>query len=361
MRPAAWRERSAPFRSASVARTLSPMSLRGALASGGLPRLRRGLWAAVFLLCASPAAAQPAAPADMDRAKQHMQAGAAFYNDPAGPKCEEALVEFTKAYELSGSTRALRAMGVCSLELERDGEAIEQFEAYLAKAKDAKKSDRAQVESDLAALKSAVARVTFTSDATPVRLVAVRTPTQGSRVTNRYMLTATSTTLGLHPGAYEITASVDGRPEVRFSQEIPHGGALTRALVFTEEAAAPPVTPPPTDEEVLTRPVPVTAIVFGGLAVALTVPAVVFGVRALGKGADFDEKNGKAPVGELSDLRDQVLVENALTDAFAVGAVACAAIATVFFFTRPEVRSESTQVGVSFVGETKGLVVRTTF
>ena len=338
------------------------MSLRGALASGGLHRVFWGLSAAVFLLCASTAAAQPAgAPADVERAKQHMQAGAAFYNDPTGPKCEEALVEFTRAYELSGSTRALRAMGVCSLELERDGEAIEQFEAYLAKAKDAKKSDRAQVESDLAALRSAVARVTFTSDVTPVRVVAVRTPTQGSRVTNRYVLTSPSATLGLHPGAYEITASVDGRPDVRFSQEIPHGGTLTRALVFTEEAASPPVAPPPGHENEVSRPIPVTAIVFGGLAVALTVPAVVLGVHALGKGADFEEKNGKAPAAELEDLRHDIVLENALTDAFAVGAVACAAVATVFFFTRPEVRSESTQVGFSFVGETKGLVVRTTF
>lgn len=336
------------------------MSLRGSLASGGLLRLSRGLWAAVFFLSSSSALAAPQGAGDLEQAKRHMQAGAAFYNDPSGPKCEEALVEFTKAYALSGSTKALRAMGVCSLALERDGEAIEQFETYLAKAKDAKKSERAQVESDLAALESAVARVTFTSDVTPVRLVAVRTPTQGSRITNRYALVAPSTTLGLHPGAYEITASVDGHPDVRFSQEIPHGGTLSRALVFNKAVEAPPVVPPP-PEETVSRPVPVTAIVFGGLAVALTVPAVVFGVRALGKGADFEEKNGKAPARELEDLRDDILVENALTDAFAVGAVACAAVATVFFFTRPEVRSDSTQVGLSIVGETKGLVVRTTF
>src|SRR5581483_10837342 len=72
-------------------------------------------------------------PDQLAQARQHMQAGAAFYNDPSGKhKCEEAYREFKKAYLLSGSLNAVKGMAVCSLELERDGEAIKEYTQYLA-------------------------------------------------------------------------------------------------------------------------------------------------------------------------------------------------------------------------------------
>src|ERR1051325_2887154 len=84
-------------------------------------------------LGAPPVGAQPPTtdPAKLEQAKKHMTAGAAFYNDPSGHKCEEAIREFGKAYELSGSLNALRGMAICNLELERDGDAIAQYQAYL--------------------------------------------------------------------------------------------------------------------------------------------------------------------------------------------------------------------------------------
>ena len=104
---------------------MSRPSARGALAA----RLVAHALVAFALVAAAPAVAKaqpsskPAAQdgAKLEQAKQHMAAGSSFYNDPSGHKCEEALVEFGKAYELSGSWKALRAMGICELELERDG------------------------------------------------------------------------------------------------------------------------------------------------------------------------------------------------------------------------------------------------
>ncbi|MEO5728898.1 MAG: hypothetical protein ABI134_17355, partial [Byssovorax sp.] len=105
-----------------------------------LARVTAAITLATICSVAAPPAAfaqgkqHPAAtdPAKLAEAKRHMQAGAAFYNDPSGHKCEEAIREFGKAYELSGSLNALKGQAVCNLELERDGEAIEQYTKYLA-------------------------------------------------------------------------------------------------------------------------------------------------------------------------------------------------------------------------------------
>src|ERR1700759_1517734 len=99
--------------------------------------LRSKIWMAplamMIALAAPSAHAQPAAdPAKIEQAKQHKKAGAAFYNDPSGHKCEEAIREFSQAFELSGSLNALKGMAVCNLELERDGEAIDQYTKFLA-------------------------------------------------------------------------------------------------------------------------------------------------------------------------------------------------------------------------------------
>jgi hypothetical protein len=86
-----------------------------------LTRAISALTLLAFVGSASPALAQgkgkgkgkgktEQAPTDpkLIEAKKHMEAGAAFFNDPGGSKCEEAYREFKTAYELSGSMNAAR-------------------------------------------------------------------------------------------------------------------------------------------------------------------------------------------------------------------------------------------------------------
>ena len=102
--------------------------------------MRAVLAALVVLACPVSGLAQgkpdgpppTADPAKIEQAKLHMAAGAALYNDPSGHKCEEAYVEFGKAYELSGSLNALKNRAVCALELEKDGEALLDYKKVLA-------------------------------------------------------------------------------------------------------------------------------------------------------------------------------------------------------------------------------------
>src|SRR5260221_14542325 len=92
---------------------------------------------AMTAIVATPVFAQPAAPTKdpkaLEEAKKHWEAGQAFYNDPSGKhNCEDAVKEFGRAYELSGSVKAARARAICEMELEQDGAAIADYDIYLA-------------------------------------------------------------------------------------------------------------------------------------------------------------------------------------------------------------------------------------
>jgi len=272
-------------------------------------------------------------PKKLQEAKQHMEAGAAFYNDPNGHKCEEAYREFEMAYALSGSLNALKAMGICALELERDGEAIERLEAYLAgKGEKIEASDKAQVESDLKALKAGVARVTLRSDRPSFRVTDVRTPSKGAVVTNDYAIEGEQT-LGIHPGRHTFTATSEGAPALTWTVEIANGSAIEHVFdfAFAKAAEKPAETPPP----VMERPVPATVFIFGGLTVALAVPTAILMVRASGKNSDYASQNGKLPAAELEAQKAGVESANLLADIFLGGAVLSLAATGVFYFTRP--------------------------
>jgi hypothetical protein len=277
--------------------------------------------------------AAKADPAKLQEAKKHMEAGAAFYNDPNGHKCEEAYREFKMAYELSGSLNALKAMGICALELERDGEAIERLEAYLAgKGDKIEASDKAQIESDLKALKAGVARVKLRSDRPSFRVTDVRTPSKGAQVTNDYAVEGEQT-LGIHPGRHTFTATSEGAPPVTWTVEIANGSEHEHVFEFAKAADKPPDRPatPPAME----RPVPVTVFVFGGLTVALAVPTAILMVRASGKNSDYEAQNGTLPAAALEQQRSDVKGANLVADIFLGATVASLAATGVFYFTRP--------------------------
>lgn len=311
-----------------------------------LARFTPGLVAAALALAAP-------AHADDDKlaqAKRHMEAGAAFYNDPSGHKCEEAVREFKKAHELSGSLNALRGAAICSLELERDGAAIEMYEQYLSgKGDKIEPADKKQMTADLNALKSAVAWVTFRVDRPGARIVDVRTPTRGFPITNRYDGSVEGERVGIHPGEHVFTASRDGAPDQVWRVSIANGSTHEHLFELGEEPSAVAKAAPPADEPVAkpdepvaptrdasgARPVPTSVYVVGGLTVALAVPTVVFMVLAKGKKGDYDAANGHGTKAELEDLRQDVTTMNLISD-IGLGVTAASLVTTgILYFTRP--------------------------
>jgi hypothetical protein len=284
----------------------------------------------------------PASPAKIAEAKKHMAAGAAFYNDPAGHKCEEAIREFSKAYELSGSLNALKGMAVCNLELERDGDAIEQYTAFLAgKGSVLDPVEKQQVEADLNALRSAVAHVTFNANRPGVRITDVRTPARGFPITNRYDLSTPGKKIGIHPGQHVFTASAEGAPDQVWQVEISNGSKYDHTFDFNAKPGdagksnEKDMTGQGPDQVAVTRPVPEVVYAFGGLTVVTAGVTVGLMVWARGKNTAYAEKNGKATEAELQDLRSGVKTANLIAD-IGIGVTAASAVATIVLFaTRP--------------------------
>ncbi|MFO0552574.1 MAG: hypothetical protein U0271_29560 [Polyangiaceae bacterium] len=275
---------------------------------------------------------------DLSEAMKHMEAGTLLYKDPPkGHKCEEALEEFKKAYELSGKWRALRAMAICEFWLERDADAILHYEQVLEKGKDElKPEERKEIEDDIKRLKPLIASLHLTTNQPNVKLVATRQPLQGETKSNRYTIPAEGITLGIHPGQYTFTATVDGFEPITWDQEVGNGSKVERQLTFEPKKTAEKK---PDTAPVMERPVPVTVWIFTGLTVA---SAATWGVMmGLAKVAndDFSERNGApgATQTELEDLRQDVITKNIVADVM-LGVTGLSLGATlIFYFTRPEV------------------------
>lgn len=300
------------------------------------PALAIALFASTLSL---PLYAQPKPdPAKIEQAKKHMAAGAAFYNDPSGHKCEEAIREFGKAYELSGSLNALKGMAICNLELERDGDAIDQYTRYIqGKGSQIDPSEKQQIETDLAALKAAVATVTLKANKPNVKITDVRTPSRGYPISNTYTIGNGPLKLGIHPGQHVFTASVEGMPDVSWKVEITNGGTYERTFEIKPAEVKPivPIVLPKEEPVQMIRPTPTAVWVMTGLTGALLVPTVVFMVRAKSQNDEFKSKNGVAPVDELNDLRSSVKNSNLLADVFMGATIASGAATLIIYLVRP--------------------------
>src|SRR5262245_38344885 len=167
-------------------------------------RSRSWIWGALVIVGTSRA--WGGEPGPSEEAKRSFAAGVILLKDPDGAKYEDALTQFTKAYRLSNSWKVLGNIGLCSLKLERDGEAIAAYEKYLTQGRaEIDAEERAQVERDLAALRAQLVKVKVEHPAGASRLTDERTTAQGARVVNDYALASTSAELGVHPGQHVIS------------------------------------------------------------------------------------------------------------------------------------------------------------
>ena len=307
----------------------------------------------------------PAAdPAKIEQAKKHMQAGAALYNDPSGHKCEEAYVEFNKAYELSGSLNALKNRAVCALELEKDGEALVDYKKVLAGMSDKLGADeKTQIENDVKALEAAVAWVTIKLDVATAKLVDVRTPSRGLPVTNRYTATSAGIKIGFHPGSHAITATTEDGKEITWKVDLTNGQTMDHTFEFSKLVTAPTATATATIAPTATatatatstgvepapqRPTPTSVWVTLGLTGLFAVgTGVTMGLAGAAK-SDFDKGctfvDGKCvdngTVKDLAGARSNVQTMNLVAD-ISLGATAIMGVTTlVLYLTRPTAKAE---------------------
>jgi hypothetical protein len=289
------------------------------------------------LLAPDLAYAQKAAVSD--EARQHFNAGVALLRDPDGARYEEGYREFKVAYELSGSWKVLGNLGLAAMKLERDGEAIQAFERYLAEGRsEIDGAERADIERDLATLKSSAVTVTLRFVPAGAAVTDERTPVQGAPVRNRYQSQGGALTLRVRPGHHLITAVSQGKATLTFEFDAEPGTAKEHEFNFDAAPAGEEPLPPASSSPVTAttaRPVPTS--VWVGLAATgvLAVGAGVTGVIALGKKSDFESANDQDRA-QAEDLHDQTKTMNLVTDVLIGAAVVSAGITTYLYLRRPE-------------------------
>jgi hypothetical protein len=221
-----------------------------------------------------------------EEAKKHFQAGVALLQDPDGEKVEDAYRQFKTAYDLSQSPKVLGNIALCAMKIERDGEAIDAYTRYLREVPDIDTDERAQIVRDLQTLTVGVARITLRIDRPGARVVDVRIPVRGDRITNVYPNIANSVDLGLRPGHHLVSVRVDGYDEAVWETDVYAGGREQHDFSLHPKTAS--------QQAHATAPEPQSRnlgpIVGLGVAGAMLLTGAVTGVIALGKTNDIQAR-----------------------------------------------------------------------
>lgn len=293
-----------------------------------LPRSLGMALAALLALSARPALADVPISAE---ARTHFKAGVKLLQDPGGARYEDAYLEFKTAYAASPSARILGNLGLCAMKLERDREAIEAFEKFLADVPDLAPAEREQVKGDLVTLKTGLVRVEVRVNVAGATLVDVRTPALGVPISNTYGPIQGSIELGLRPGNHTITIKAASHEPATWEFDAPPGSSQARAIELHKPA--PVVRAAPALERI--RPIPTRVFAVGGASLGLAVGGAVTGVLALGKRAEFDRANdGRAPT-RAQSLKTTGQALDITTDVLFATALVGAGVTTYLYLTRP--------------------------
>jgi hypothetical protein len=288
------------------------------------------------LLIASPAFAQDAPISDQARA--HFTAGVNLMQDPDGARYEEAYREFAAAYQASPSWKILGNLGICAMKLERDGEAIDAFEKYLAGGAASLAADeKEQFQRDLATLKAGVVRITLDVSETGTTLLDQRLPSSGSPVRNNYTPDSKHLEIGIRSGHHQITAKHAGFQDQVWEFDAVSGTPQSHTFTLQPAGASEPGGAPGGATGSRVRPTPTS--VYIGLAAtgAFVIGGGVVGGLALGKKSDFDKSNNGTDEAKAKDLHDQVKTMNLVSDVLFGAAVVSAGVVTYLYLSRPEV------------------------
>lgn len=254
-----------------------------------------------------------------EEARRHFAAGVSLLQDPEGEKVEEAYREFRTAYDVSGSPKILGNMGFCAMRLERDGEAIEAYSRYLREVPDIDPDERAQIVRDLQTLTVGVARLTIEVDKPGVRIVDVRIPVRGERVTNTYGPVTDKLEIGVRPGHHIITAKLNDFDDATWEVDAFAASREKNAFVMRPRFVAPAAPVTRTERGHRTNVGPWVVMGIGG---AMLVGGAVAGVVALGKTNDIADKcpNDVCPRSfDLDEERSSARTFVRITDLLLIG------------------------------------------
>jgi hypothetical protein len=198
------------------------------------------------------------------------------------PNYQDAYHQFKLAFDKSNSWKVLGNMGLCAMNLERDGEALRYYEEYLKRGgDDINKDERSAIQRDILLLRGNAASVELSvvgSD--PVEVFDVRAGSSNPAQT--YVIGEEKQTLVLRAGTHTLTAThKDGR-SLKWEVILNPSKTASHEFDFT---APPPETPKASSEPKQEAPPPETAVVLGAPSEASprkTIGYVVGGVGVAG-------------------------------------------------------------------------------
>jgi hypothetical protein len=297
------------------------------------------VWLCALALSASvrPSwAAGPASPApptsNVDAARLHFQRGADFYKDG---NFDAALAEFAKAQQLAPNYRILYNIGQVQAERHDYVAAVRTLTDYLAQGgAELPEERRAQVQSELASLKTKISELTVKSnvagaevsvDGVSVGLLPLASPLLVSAGSRRI----TVSKRGYAPVERTITVTGDEQAQV----EIPLEALSPPTQGRRKGAEAGPRSDESSGNAAAWVSVAATGVFASG--------ATVFGLFARSKNEDLDHALDEYPfdAGRVGGLRSDVKRDALLCDGFAA-ASAVSAIFAVYFFVSGSGRSE---------------------
>jgi len=280
-----------------------------------------------------------------DNARQHFKTGVALLTDPDGARYEEAYREFVTAYADSPSWKILGNLGISAMKLERDGEAVDAFEKYLAGGgAQIDPAERAQMERDLMTTKSGLVWVTVKVQPAGATLVDERQPLTGRVVTNRYEPDKDGNIhIGVRRGHHKVTAQLSGYESSSWEFDGEPGAEQNHTFTLEPPKAVAETPTGPVQgggtgaAPEMTRPIGTPVIIGAAATGALLVGSGVVGILAMGKKSDFNKLNDGLHVDEAKSAHDSAGTLNIVGDALLGGAIVAGAITTYLFLTRPEV------------------------
>lgn len=298
---------------------------------------------ALLFFSAATAVCQQA-PKISETAKEHFRAGLAHLDDPSGSKYEDAYRAFKAAYAESPSPDIAVNVGYCAFFLERDQEALEMYELFLAHAteRDLPKKKRAQMEKDVQSLRTGLVRVQITVKSGAAVLVDERLPAKGDKIVNRYPIEHGQLSVGIHPGTHKFTLSADGFEPQSWEFDAPPGSSQSHEFVLSqlggEKPAASPAQktgPNPNDVPASTQTKKTHTMVYVGAiaAGAFAVGAVGMGLVANAKNNDFEQANDGTRPDEARSLRSEMRTFSIVTDVCIGAAAVSTGVALYFLFT----------------------------
>lgn len=180
-----------------------------------------------------------------ENAQRRFTQGVRYLTSQDPGRYEKAYREFKAAYADSPSWKILGNLGIVAHELERDGEAIDAFEAYLERGgKELPADDRSQFKEDLAVARAAYSSVTIETQPGGAWIIDERLPDTGEPIVNRYGPTKGKLELRIRAGHHRIRAELNGTESAVWEFSDPPGGSSSHTFDLREERQARDEAPP---------------------------------------------------------------------------------------------------------------------